>query len=213
MRQGTFKSGANGLAIAVVMAAGLLGCGTSTQLVNVWRDPEYPGRPLHDVLVVQMSRDPAHRRLWEDEFTYELRHHGVNATPSYRIWTDALPDTDEMVSEVRHSGYDGVIMTSRLPSATETRYVAGYSTAVPVTRYSPWYDAYFTYYQGVYQPGYYETERVARTRTDIWSTQGRGQLIWTGTSETYDATSTSAVKQEVAKKIVPELARQRVIAG
>jgi len=213
MRQGTFKSGAKGLAIAVVMAAGLLGCGTSTQLVNVWRDPEYPIRPLHDVLVVQMSRDPAHRRMWEDEFTYELRHHGVDATPSYRVWADALPDTDEIVSEVQRSGYDGVIMTARLPGATETRFVPGYATSVPVTRYSPWYDAYFTYYQGVYEPGYFETEHVARTRTDVWSTEGRGQLIWTGTSETYDPTSTNAVKHEVAKKIVPELSKQRVITG
>src|SRR5215471_3259413 len=151
MRQGTFKSGLKGLAIAGVLAAGLFACGTSTQLVNVWRDPEYPSRPLHDVLVMQMSRDPAHRRLWEDEFTYELKHHGVHATPSYRIWA--------------------------MRSPTPTRS----------------------------SPRYYETERVARTRTDVWSTEGRGQLIWTGTSETYDPTSSSAVNQEVAKKIVPEL--------
>jgi len=212
MRQEIFKSGLKRLAIAGVMAAGLAACGTSTQLVNVWRDPENPSQPLHEVLVVQMSRDAAHRRMWEDEFVSELRHHGVDATASYRIWADALPDTDEIVSEVRHSGYDGVIMTARLPGKTETHYYPGYMTSVPVTRYNPWYDAYFTYYQGVYEPGYAETEHVARTRTDVWST-GNGGLIWTGTSEVYDPTSSNAVRGEVAKKIVPELKKQHVIAG
>jgi hypothetical protein len=213
MRHRIFKSGLEGLALVALVAAGLYACGSSTQLVDVWKDSEAPRQPLHDVLVVQMSRDPAHRRMWEDEFAYELKHRGVEATPSYRIWANALPDTNEIVSAVQRSGYDGVIMSARLPGKTQTYYVPGYATSVPVTRYSPWYDAYFTYYQGIYQPGYVETEHVARARTDVWSTDGNGRLIWTGTSEVYDPSSNNAVKQEVAKKIVPELAKQRVIAS
>jgi hypothetical protein len=158
-----------------------------------------------------MSRDPGHRRLWEDEFAVELRRHGVNATPSYRIFPDALPDTEQIIAEVRRSDYDGVVMTVRLPNAVQSSYVPGYVATVPVTRFNPWYDAYFTYYQGVYEPGYLETERVARSRIDVWSTAGRGRLIWTGTSETYDPSSSS--KQEVAKKIVPELMSQGVIGA
>ena len=197
----------------LILAASVQSCGSSATLVNVWKDPEYPSRPLSRLLVVNMSKDPARRRLWEDEFVHELEKRDVDATPSYRLFANDLPDTQQIIDEVQRSGFDGVIMAVRLPTETETHYVPGYVATVPVTRYNPWSDAYFTYWRDVYRPGYDETERVVRTRTDVWSTEGRGRLVWTGTSEVYDPSSGDQVRTDIAKRLIPELAKQDVING
>jgi hypothetical protein len=202
------------LAIAAALAAfGLSACAASSQLVNEWKDPEFPTRPMTDVLVVRMAKDEATRRLWEDEMTTQLNRHGVKATPSYREFPNGLPeDKQQIMDDVRRSGYDGVIMTANLPTQVRSQYVPGYVSTVPVTRYNPWYDAYVTHWRDVYHTGYVEKERVVRQNTEVWDTQDQGHLVWTATSETFDPASRSDVSRHIAKKIVPELLDQRVIA-
>jgi hypothetical protein len=196
---------------ASLIAAAIAGCGSNAQLVNLWQDQEFTKKPMSSVLVMAMARDPVRRRMWEDSFANELERHGVKATPSYRLFPDALPDTEKVVETVKQEGYDGVIVTKMLPSETRTDYVPGYVTTVPVTRYSRWRSGYVTYYQDVYNPGYVETEKVVRHRTDVWSTDEDGHLVWSGTTEVFDPTSAQSVNEEVTKRIVPELAKQGII--
>lgn len=198
------------LLIAGVIAAGIFGCG-SAQLVNVWKNPEQPKTAFTNMLVITMKRDAAIRRLWEDSFVNALRAHGVSATPSYDLYPDALPDTQQVVAAVRDGGYDGVIITSRLPFKTASQYMPGYITQVPVYGYDPWYNTYSVYYQDVYEPGYFATDTIIRYRTDIWDTRDKGELVWTATSEVIDPTSSQAVDHEITEMIIPELAKQGVI--
>ena len=197
------------LAVGIVVA-GLSGCGSS-QLVNVWKDPERPKTVLKDMFVIAMKRDAAIRRLWEDSFARALRQHGVKATPSYQLFPDDLPDTQQVVAAVREKGFDGVVITSRLPFKTASQYMPGYITQVPVYRYDPWYNTYSVYYQDVYEPGYIATDTIVRYRTDVWDTRDKGDLVWTATSELIDPTSSQAVNHEITEMIIPELAKQGVI--
>ncbi len=200
------------LLLAVLAAAGLAGCAAPAQLVDLWRDPEYSARPMTRVFVVALKRDEARRRLWEDGFVRELARRGVAATPSYRDFPQAFPDTAQVVEAVHQGGYDGVIVTVKLPTETQHTYVPGYVASEPVTRYNPWWATYRTYWVEVYRPGYVETEKVVRHRTDVWSTAGeKGHLVWTGTSEVFDPTSSQAVNHYIVTLVVPELAKQGII--
>jgi hypothetical protein len=199
------------MGIVLFLATEIWGC-SSSRLVNVWRDPEYHGT-LTNVFVVAVKRDPTLRRIWEDGLVSALGRHGVTATPSYRLFPRSLPDTTQVIDAVREHQFDGFIVTVRLPSETDSSYVQGYITTVPVIRYDPWWQVYRTYYQRVYQPGYYETQTVARARTDIWIPADRGTLIWTGTSDVFDPTSSQAVSHEINEMIVPELAEQKLISA
>ncbi len=196
--------------IAGLLAAGLFGCG-SAQLVNVWKNPEQPTTPFTKMLVITMKRDAAVRRLWEDSFVNALEAHGVSATPSYELYPDALPDTQEVAATVHNSGYDAVIVTSRMPFKTTDQYMPGYITQVPVYSYDPWYNTYSLYYQDVYEPGHIAIDTIIRYRTDIWDTRDEGKLVWTATSELIDPTSNQAVDHEITKMIIPEMAKQGVI--
>src|SRR5512137_3039404 len=77
----------------------LAGCATS-ELVNIWSDPSVQSPVLRKVLVISVGRNPVHRRLWEDAYTAELGKHSVAATPSYRLFPDALPDTSQVIQSV-----------------------------------------------------------------------------------------------------------------
>ena len=201
------------IGIIVIVAAGLMGCG-STKLVNVWKNPEF----TRNVLVVAMKNNSANRRIWEDMFAGELEKYGTAATPSYRLFPDAPPDTPQVMTAVEENHFDGVIVTMNLPNAIQTTYYPGYVAAVPAFGFGgdwddwdDWYGAYGFYYGSFYNPGYVETETVVRDRTDVWSTEGRGELVWSGTSEVFNPSSSQQVGDEIADKIVPALSKQGII--
>jgi hypothetical protein len=196
--------------LLIASSALVLSCAGAT-LVDVWRDPDFRTAPLNDVLIVSMSGNAASRRLWEDGLVSELAKHGVGATPSYREFPSAVPDSDQVIDAVRHGGYDGAIVTHRLPTEQERHYVPGYRTLRPVTVLNPW-GYYATYYREVVHPGHVETDRVVRHQTDVWSTgKGGDRLIWTGVGEVIDPSSREAVRREIARTVVPELARENII--
>lgn len=199
-----------GLVAAIALVI-LGGCSSSAKLVNMWRDPQAPQTPLKSSLVVVMKKDAALRRLWEDGLASELVAHGVQATPSYRLFETDVPDTQQVIDAVRAQGFDGVLVTHKLDTELETNYVPGYVTTQPVTVSNPWTGAYRTYYERVHVPGYTETDQVVRYQTDLWTTQPEGRMIWTGTTESINPTSSDAVNRDLVHTIVPELAKQGFI--
>ena len=68
------------LVVVAIAAAAVAGC-ASSKITELWRDPAYSGAPLHNVMVVSMSKDATRRRLWEDTFSAGLSKKGVKATP------------------------------------------------------------------------------------------------------------------------------------
>ena len=207
------RAGRAGLISAAVLAAVVVSsCATSSSLVNLWKDPQYPKQPWRDVPVVAMKKDPVMRRVWEDGVARQLARRGVEATPSYRQFPDAVPDTQQVVSAVKSHRYDGVLVAHGLHPRTDTRYVSGYVDLQPEDLYDPWTGIYSTYYRDVYHPGYTETEKIVRYRVQVWSTEGQGRLVWPGTTETIDPTSKQDVNRQVSRPIAPELARSGVIA-
>jgi hypothetical protein len=208
---GSRRGGA--LLLAGCAAAILGGCsGSSTQLVNMWRDPTAPATPIHRMLVVAVRNNPVSRRIWEDGFVAALAKHGVEATPSYNLFPNAVPDTDAVVVAVREHDFDGVLVTHRLPTTTQQSYVPGYTHLEPVWVRGRWYGTYHTYYQEVHEPGYVETDQVVRNQVDVWNTAGDGRLIWSGTTESLNPSSGAEVNAAITKLIVPELLAQGVIA-
>ncbi len=200
------------LVTAVVILAMALGSCSSSQLVNMWKDPQYPAQPIATALVIALKQDPAKRRIWEDAFVAELSSAGVRATPSYRDFASALPDTQQVIALVKRDGYSGVMTIVSMGSETQQTYVPGYVTTMPVTYYGQWTGYYGTYYQNVYRPGYTTTDEIVRQRIDVWSIDAGGTLVWTATTETMNPTSGDQIRKEVTKLVIPELEKRGVIA-
>ena len=67
---------------AIVVVVGIIGCATSTKIVNEWRNPDYSPPRFRKILVIAVSRNAGIRRTFEDEFAAKLKDAGVDAAPS-----------------------------------------------------------------------------------------------------------------------------------
>jgi len=199
--------------LAGALVTGLAGCGSQTSLTNMWRDPTFSSPPMTKVLVIAVKRDPALRRIWEDGMSHEMDEHGVRSVPSYQLFPGDLPDTQQVIESVRSQGFDGVVITHSLGTEVSQHYVPGYVTTAPAMGYDPWYGVYYTYYHHIYEPGYVETEQVARYATEVYTTGYQSRLVWTGTTESLDPHSSASVNRQISDKIVPELVHVGVLAG
>jgi hypothetical protein len=192
-----------GLALLV-----LGGC-VSTSLIDRWKDPSFQGPPLRKVLVVGVQKDDGRRRLWEDGMVGALNHEGVQATASYTVFPNKAPNAEELAATASREGFDGV-MASHFVSASQRNYwMPGYAGVG-----FGWRWRYYGYWDAVYGPGYVETERRADYQTDVFTVDASGgKLIWTGITRSVDLSSVHSFTNEISRVLVPELTKQRILAG
>jgi F0F1-type ATP synthase membrane subunit c/vacuolar-type H+-ATPase subunit K len=196
--------------LLAALAVGLGGC-AGTGLVNMWADSEIRA-PLRNVYVIAVKPDEGSRRIMEDAFVSELGKYGVTATPSYRNYPAALPDSNTVREHVRAAGYDGVVVAARLETVMRTNEVAPYTTTEARTAYSSWTGRYHTYYVDVVHEGETETTTIVPHRVDVWAADGvGGHLVWTGEGRSIDPNSSSQVSKEIIDRILPELAKARIV--
>jgi hypothetical protein len=193
------------------------GC-ASSELVDVWHDSSYHAPPFNTVLVISVSRTPMERHMWEDAFAGELSKHGIVATPSYRSFPEAVPDTNQVIQIVKSDGFDGILICRRLPSQMKAEYSQGWVslekdvTLERHTRYDRRWERFVTYYRDVNQADYVDSEMVDIRAIDVWATRNEGQMIWSATSKSPEPNSLHEVKPEVVNLVMTELKRKNIIA-
>jgi hypothetical protein len=190
----------------------MAGC-ASSELVDKWSDSSFQGPSLKKVLVVYVSKNSMQRRSWEDAFGVELAKHNVAGTPSYRLFPDAVPDTNQVMQVIQSSGFDGMLVIRRLPEETSTQLKPGYVTSDKGLRYYPHTDRLVTYYATIHHAAYIDSEKVDIRSIDVWTTKDEGQMIWSATSETPEPNSARVVRPEIVNLVMSELTKQHIIAS
>jgi len=185
-------------------------CATTT-LVDEWADPSYNGGPLKKFLIIAIRKDPVQRRIWEDAFVAELAKQGVKALPSYHLFPDILPDTNQLAQTVLENGFDGILITRLLDAATTSHYIQGYVTSEAQSHYNEFRKRYDTYYQNVLHPGYVESTVIDRRAIDVWTTANEDKMIWSATSNTPERNTVEAVQNDIAELVIPELLKIGII--
>lgn len=200
------------LAMIILVASIYFACNTSN-LTNVWKDPEFNNPPMTNMLVIAAKKNPVNRRLWEDVITAGLSAKGITSTPSYRLFTDSIPDPDQVGAAVQARSFDGVLFIRKLPTKISTNYVQGAVKSERITRYNERTQTYTTFYKDVQQPGYTDTTKVVRHEVSVFATDEGGRLVWAGTGELINPASRQEIKDEITSLVIPELARQGIIPG
>jgi hypothetical protein len=190
----------------------MAGC-ASSELVDIWSDPSFQPPPLNKMLVIYVSKNSVQRRIWEDAYSVEFAKHDVAVTPSYRLFLDAVPDTNQIMQIVQSNIFDGVLVTRRLPPETKTQYVQGYVTNEQNMRYDRRRYRFVTYYREIDHAGYVDSQKVDIRSIDVWATKNEGQMIWSATSKTPEPNSVQAVRPEIVKLVMSELTQQGIIAS
>ena len=203
------------LVIAGVLcgAIGLMDGCSSSELVDIWSDSSFQSPPLNKILVISVGKSSVKRRIWEDAFSVELAKHAVAATPSYRLFPDAVPDTNQVVQIVQSNGFDGILVNRWLPSETKTQYLQGYVTKEQDMRYDRRTERFVTYYREVEHAGYVDSQKVDIRAIDVWATKYDGRIMWSATSKTPEPNSAQASRPDIVELVMSELTQQRIIAS
>ncbi|HVQ73928.1 MAG TPA: hypothetical protein VMT79_00155 [Candidatus Binatia bacterium] len=95
----------------LIVALLLASCGGPTTFTRTWKDAAYAGGPLRKVAIFVMHKDPAIRKLAEDEAVKALPA-GTEGAAGYALVTPAEAKNAEAVAaRLRSAGFDGVLLS------------------------------------------------------------------------------------------------------
>jgi hypothetical protein len=185
------------------------------KLVVSWKNPAYSGAQPKRVLVIGMSEDPAIRADFEDDMAAAIAKDGVEVIPGNHILLRPdSPDMDEnyLKGQIRDHKIDAVLTSRMIRVDKSQTYISGASYVVPFTYYNTFWGYYGTVYRQVYTPGYLRNDTTVRIETNFYSTAGEsGELIWTGTSETFNPSSAKKTIDGVVKTIAKEFKKKGIL--
>jgi len=180
------------LCCLMIISSFLLTSCATTILTTVWKDESFTG-PVRKMAVIGIFKTPAVRNFFEDEFSRQLKTHGIEAVASYTIIPiDDQSDKDIVASRLRNLAMDYVLVTRLVDRKTVQTYVPGQAYVVP-----GYYRSWGGYYQYAYTPGYIVEDIYAYAETNIYDVKN-DKLIWSARSET----EISGVNQELIRSFV-----------
>jgi len=179
-----------------------------------WKNPNYSGGHFKNILVLALNGKAENRAEFEDELVAAISRPGTQATQSYVFLArpDATPiNIKDLKAVIREQGFDAIVVARLTKVEKKTTYVEG-----QIYNPSPYYgtlDAYYgTVYPLVYSPGYLVQEKIAQVETNFYSAaKPDGELVWTGTTNAFDANSPMKVIKSLVKIVVKELEKQGII--
>jgi len=198
------------LLLAIGLAAALtVACSEKAKLVGTWQEPAAPKGPFQKVAAIALASNEATRQIAEDEFVRRLSRGRTDGVTSYTILEkEDEGDVDKVVARLRAAGVDGAAVMRLVEEANNVEYDPG----------SYWrpYHTFHNYYGGVWasyqDPGYLTTEIAVRVETAFYAvTDDEATLVWTGYSESLNPKSAQVVIDDVARLVVAELARVKIV--
>ncbi len=194
----------------LILAATLAAACASTKWVTTWTEPSAKGAaPMKKVLIIGMAAQEVNRRVFENEMAAALGKAKVEGVPSFGVLGSGKVSEEELRAKVREGGFDGVILTRLVAKEQRQQYVPP-STTVYAGGWGPYY-GYSSWYAPVYSPGYLVNETVVRLETQAWSAADNGKLVWTGVSETVNATDVGSVSRELSDLVIRNLLSNKII--
>jgi hypothetical protein len=184
----------------------------STSIVERWKDPGFAGPALHKMLVVSIQRDQGRRRLWEDAMVAALAKHGVQGEASYNVFPDQAPAPEQLTAMASRDGFDGVVATHFVRAGQHITAYGGWGVYGGWGWGRGWRGGWGG--PGPWGPGYVEADEITDYQTDVYTidTSG-GKLIWTGITRSVDPSSTKGVTEGISRALVPQLAKEGILAG
>lgn len=204
------------LLIAAALAIPTILGASSPKLLLSWKNPDYSGGThFTNILVLALNGKAENRAEFEDELVAAIARPGVQATQSYVFLPrpNATPiDMKDLKELIQEQKFDAIVVARLTKAQTKTTYVPG-----EVYNPYPLYGNFYGYYNAVsplvYSPGYMEKEKLAQVETNFYATaKPDGELVWTGTTNTFDGNSPMKAIKGLVKVVIDALEKENVIS-
>lgn len=194
--------------LLVIAAALTLACSEKSKLIGTWQEPSAPTGPYRKVAAIALTANDATRRIAEAEFAKRLPSNTEGVASHTILSQEDEGDVARVVAKLREAGVDGAAVMRLVEEQNSVEYDPG----------SYWrpYQTFHNYYGGVWasyqDPGYLTTEIAVRVETAFYSvSEPDASLVWTGYSESLNPKSARVVIDDVARLVVQELARLKIV--
>jgi hypothetical protein len=202
------------VSILVVLACLAVIAAAAPKVEFSWKNPIYNGVRFKNILVLALNGKAANRAEFEDELVAAISRPGSQVSPSYDFIArpDATPiDMNDMRELVKEQKIDAIVVARLTKKETKTTYVEGQVWA-PFPYYGTFYGYYGAIYPEIYTPGFMETEKEAQVEVNMYSTsKPDGELVWTGTTNTFDAGSVKKSLKGLVKAVTKKLETDNII--
>ncbi|RDI99493.1 hypothetical protein DVT68_01125 [Dyella solisilvae] len=183
------------LVLPLVLAA----CSTFS-ISNQWKDPNWPGPPASNVLVLGITKSDTTRRIFEDTFTQQLEAAGVRAVQSYT----QIPSggaSAKLGDVIKSSGADAIL-------ATRVQRIEQKTTVTPS---GPGWGGFYGWYGGAWAstPDVNQYDEVT-LETTVWDARTQ-KVIWTVTTQSIGTSNIPKAVQQLASTLIPKLKSDGVI--
>jgi hypothetical protein len=201
--------------VAMVLVAAALLFARSSKLITSWRNPSYaPTKKVHRVLAMGFSNKMEVRADFEDALAAELTSKGLEAIAGNTILLrppGTKLDLTYLREQVQANQIEAVVVSRLVKVDNSVTYVPGTAYFMPYPYYNTFYGYYGTLYPVIYSPGYLEKEKKVRVETNVYlTTPPDGQLIWTGTTDTFNPSNVHSAIKGLVNLVVSKMEKDGV---
>jgi len=98
-------------ALSIMLLFFLTSC-ASTKVTGEWKDPDFSSQKFKKILVLGVAKQPAQRKLYEDNFVQQLEAKGIKAIASHTLIPhEEMREKGKIVQAIEGQGIEGVIIT------------------------------------------------------------------------------------------------------
>ncbi len=186
----------------------------STKLKVSWKNPNYSSRPLKTILALGMSNNLENRADFEVALADKMARPGITTIAGTDILLRPTAGPINMTylkEQIAAYKIDAVVVCRLIKVKTDTVDIPGQPYFLPY--YNSFYGYYGAVYPIVYSPDYLMQEKTVQVETNVYAITPTddGQLIWTGTSDTFDPSSAHRVINGLVELVVKELEKLEIL--
>lgn len=194
-------------AVALVAACVLsFACSKSSKLIATWKEPNTSSGPFESVVAIALTGNQNTRQIAEDEFVRRLPKNTTGYSSYKLLSKEEEEDVDKLVAKLQAEGIHAAAVMRLVEENNSVRHDPG--------SFNQQFYTLNSYYSGAFaaslDPGYLMTEIAVRVETAFYSVADE-KLVWTGYSQTMNPKSSRDVIDDVARLVVQELKRERII--
>jgi hypothetical protein len=172
------------LSVALVLT--LSACGPKAKITSSWADPSFAGYGADNVLVMGVSRNETHIKLFENVFVDELQKSAIEAMASYKVIGSVLePDRKTVEAAVAKTGATSVLITHVVDRTSTTQDFPGTVHFIPGGFYGNMYGYYNQTYSAIYNPPSSVTRTTVHLESNLYDV-ATAKLVWSAQSDAID---------------------------
>jgi hypothetical protein len=197
-----------------IMLNTLIGCSSSV-ITNSWVSEKRIDRKFNKLLVcaIVKNNDQEIRFRMEKHFCDDLIANGINAKSAAEAYGPksfvGLTEND-LLNQLKTSGYDAIFTIVLLNKESEKYYVPGKIYYTPYRVYHRRFWGYYTtIYDRVYEPGYYAVDTKYFWETNLFDLDTK-ELIYSVQTKSFNPTNAETIAHEYGKIITKDMLDKKI---